>query len=125
MLTGKVNSAPMSMGNSNFFNHHPAVVERSSSQNIIHSGWDKKNNQSSGKIGATSDSGSIIDQIVALLKKLSRQSARDITNAADSLDPEKILKANRSMSNYYLNNQFISRLIGKITNSLDKMINLQ
>ena len=60
-----------------------------------------------------------------MLEKLSRQAGRDLKAASGSNNPYDLLKANRSMSNYYLNNQFVSKMISKMTNSVERMTNLQ
>ena len=77
----------------------------------------KNNNLSQGN--------SIFDQISDLLKKLSRQAAKDLQTASGGRNPYDTLKANRSLSNYYLNNQLISKTIGKLSRLMDRMTNLQ
>jgi len=71
------------------------------------------------------DTKSILRQLSDMLEKLSRQAGRDLKAASGSNDPFDVLKANRSMSNYYLNNQFVSKMISKMTSSVERMTNLQ
>ncbi|MCX8956576.1 EscI/YscI/HrpB family type III secretion system inner rod protein [Erwinia psidii] len=79
----------------------------------------------SNKTSSNSDSESIFNQIFSMLNKLSQQAGQSLKSASGSSDPYNVLKANRSMSDYYLNNQFFSKMIGKVTNSLEKLTSLQ
>lgn len=59
------------------------------------------------------------------IQKLSDRAGRDLQKAARTAAPEDMLKANRSMSNFYLESLMTAKMVSKGSQAVEKLTNLQ
>ncbi|WP_273808410.1 MULTISPECIES: type III secretion system inner rod subunit SctI [unclassified Pseudomonas] len=59
------------------------------------------------------------------LQRLSDRAGRDLQKAARTATPEDMLKANRSLSSFYLESVMTAKLVAKGSQAVEKLTNLQ
>jgi type III secretion system YscI/HrpB-like protein len=59
------------------------------------------------------------------LQKLNDRANRDMVKASRSAEPNDMLKANRSMSSFYLESLMTAKMVSKGTQAVEKLTNLQ
>ncbi|WP_260954411.1 type III secretion system inner rod subunit SctI [Pseudomonas citri] len=59
------------------------------------------------------------------LQGFSDRAARDLDRASRSIDPQDAMKANRSLSSFYLESLLSAKIVSKAAQSVEKLTSLQ